>query len=161
MNELPAKYRVGSSILYARRSVAAPATRNREPRRQAPWKLTAGGGTALGDGIVTALNVGRAVPRDPGRQKEQAGDVPPTTVILFTDGLQEGGEVTRGGRAEARHPAARADQRRPRRQPIRDRQVPRVGGFVQFIRVPADASELKQIAKSRTAASTSGRAPPT
>jgi Ca-activated chloride channel homolog len=147
VKDLPAKYRVGVVEFSTQASVAAPATRNRELVQKALEKLTPGGATALGDGIVTALNVGRAVPREQGRQKGQAGDVPPTTMILFTDGLQEGGEVS----------AADALKRSIQLHvpintilvgtPYGIVRVPRVGGFVQFIRVPADASELKTMAK--------------
>jgi Ca-activated chloride channel family protein len=147
VKDLPRKYRVGIVDFATQASVAAPATRNRELVQKALEKLTPGGGTALGDGIVTALNVGRAVPREPGRQKGQAGDVPPTTVILFTDGLQEGGEVTAADalkRAIQLHVPINAVLVG---SPYGIVRVPRVGGFVQFIRVPADASEVKQIAK--------------
>src|SRR4029078_10994327 len=92
VKDLPRKYRVGIVDFATQASVAAPATRNRELVQKALEKLPPGGGTALGDGIVTALNVARAVPREPGRQKGQAGDVPPTTVILFRAGLPGGGE---------------------------------------------------------------------
>ena len=147
VKDLPKKYRVGIVDFATQASVAAPATRNRELVQKALEKLTPGGGTALGDGIATALNVGRAVPREPGRQKGQAGDVPPTAVILFTDGLQEGGEVTAADalrRAIQLHVPINAVLVG---SPYGIVRVPRVGGFVQFIRVPADASEVKQIAK--------------
>jgi len=135
VKELPAKYRVGIVDFATQASVATPATRNRELVERALEKLTPGGGTALGDGIVTALNVGRAVPREPGRQKGQAGDVPPTTVILFTDGLQEGGEVTA------------ADALRRAIQLHVPVNAVLVGSPYGIVRVPADASEVKQIAK--------------
>jgi Ca-activated chloride channel family protein len=147
VDQLPAKYRVGIVDFATQASVAAPATRNRELVKKALARLTPGGGTALGDGIVTALNVGRAVPREPGEKRGQAGDVPPSTVILFTDGLQEGGEVTAADalkRAIQLHVPVNAVLVG---SPYGIVRVPRVGGFVQFIRVPADASEVKQIAK--------------
>jgi Ca-activated chloride channel homolog len=146
LEELPSKYRVGIVDFATQASVAAPATRNRELVEKALEKLTPGGGTALGDGIVTALNVGRAVPREVG-QHGQAGEVPPSTVILFTDGLQEGGEVSAADalrRAIQLHVPINAVLVG---SPYGIVRVPRVGGFVQFIRVPADASELKQIAR--------------
>jgi Ca-activated chloride channel homolog len=146
LDELPEKYRVGVVDFATQASVAAPATRNRELVRKALEKLTPGGGTALGDGIVTALNVGRAVPREPGG-RGKPGIVPPSTVILFTDGLQEGGEVSAADalrRAIQLHVPVNGVLVG---SPYGIVRVPRTGGFVQFIRVPADASELKQIAK--------------
>ena len=147
LDQLPKKYRVGVVDFATQASVAAPATRNRELVVKAVEKLTPGGGTALGDGIVTAINVGRAVPREPGREKGQAGDVPPATVILFTDGLQEGGEVSAADalkRAIQLHVPINAVLVG---SPYGIVRVPRVGGFVQFIRVPADASAVKEMAK--------------
>lgn len=144
--QLPDKYRVGVVDFATQASVSAPATRNRGLVDAALARLEPGGGTALGDGIVTAIHVGRAVPREPG-ERNKPGVVPPVSVILFTDGLQEGGEVTA---AQAVQQAIQA------RVPINAAvvgspygiiTVPRVGGFNQFIRVPADPSEVKTIAR--------------
>jgi Ca-activated chloride channel homolog len=146
VRELPAKYRVGVVDFSTQASVAAPATRNRGLVQKAIDQLTPAGGTALGDGIVTAINVGRAVPREPG-QKDRPGVVPPATMILFTDGLQEGGEVTAADavkRAIQLHVPINAVLVG---SPYGIVTVPRVGGFNQFIRVPADASEVKTMAR--------------
>jgi Ca-activated chloride channel family protein len=146
VRELPSKYRVGVVDFATQASVAAPATRNRALVEKAVERLTPGGATALGDGIVTAVNVGRAVPRD-AAGKGHPPVVPPATVIVFTDGLQEGGEVS------AADALKRAIQLHVPINtvlvgtPYGIVRVPRVGGFVQFIRVPADASELKTISK--------------
>jgi hypothetical protein len=68
-------------------------------------------------------------------------------VVLFTDGLQEGGEVSAGdavSRARALHVAI---------SPVLVGtaygflKIPRVGGYTQFIQVPADPTELRTIAK--------------
>jgi Ca-activated chloride channel homolog len=145
--QLPAKYRVGVVDFATQASVAAPATRNRGLVRKALAGLgPPAGASAIGDGIVTALNAGRAVPREPG-DRGKPSEVPPVSVILFTDGLQEGGEVT----------AAQAVNRaRALKVPINAVlvgspygivRIPRIGGFVQFIRVPADPSEMRTIAR--------------
>jgi Ca-activated chloride channel homolog len=143
---LPEKYRIGVVEFSTKAEVAVPATRNRTLVRQALSNLSPGGGTALGDGILTALNVGRAVPRE----QPQGGnprEVPPVSVLVFTDGLQDGGEVT------AEQAVSRA---RALKIPVSGVlvgtpygivRVPRIGGFVQFIRVPADSSELRIIAR--------------
>jgi len=146
VRELPAKYRVGVVDFSTQASVSAPATRNRGLVEKALDQLTPAGGTALGDGIVTAINVGRAVPREPGQNGRQ-GDVPPATMILFTDGLQEGGEVSAADavkRAIQLHVPINAVLVG---SPYGIVTIPRVGGFNQFIRVPADASEVKAMAK--------------
>jgi Ca-activated chloride channel homolog len=144
--ELPEKYRVGVVDFATQASVAAPATRNRELVAKALARLSPGGATALGDGIVTAINVGRAVPREPG-QRGRPGDVPPSTMILFSDGLQEGGEVSAADalrRAIQLHVPINAVLVG---SPYGIVRVPRVGGFEQFIRVPADPSEMKTMAR--------------
>jgi Ca-activated chloride channel homolog len=144
IEKVPSRYRIGVVDFSTQAGVAAPATRDRAVVSKALSQLAAGGGTALGDGISTALNVGRAVPREQpagGRPSE----VPPVSVVVFTDGVQEGGEVT------AAQALARA---RALKVPISSVlvgtpygivSVPRVGGFTQLIRVPADATELRVI----------------
>jgi Ca-activated chloride channel family protein len=143
--QLPTKYRIGVVDFSTKAEVAVPATRDRTLVQQALSKLAPGGGTALGDGILTALNVGRAVPHERGGEPRE---VPPVSVLVFTDGLQDGGEVT----AEQAVNRARAVK-----IPVSGVlvgtaygivRVPRIGGFVQFIRVPADSSELRNIAKA-------------
>ena len=68
LEQLPEKYRVGVVSFSSSAEVAAPATRDRRLVTQAVSQLFPGGGTALGDGIVQALNVGRAVPKEKGSQ---------------------------------------------------------------------------------------------
>jgi Ca-activated chloride channel homolog len=146
VSQLPSKYRVGVVEFATQASVAAPATRNRGLVRKALEGLSAGGGTALGDGIVTAVNVGRAVPREPG-DRGKPSEVPPVSMILFTDGLQEGGEVSAADavkKALSLHVPVNAVVVG---SPYGIVRIPRIGGFVQFIRVPADPSEVKTIAR--------------
>jgi Ca-activated chloride channel family protein len=146
VDHLPAKYRVGIVSFATTAQVVAPATRDRNLVRRALSQLGADGGTALGDGIMAAVNVGRAVPRDPA-PAGRPPNVPPASVLLFTDGIQEGGEVSAGD-AVARARALGI--------PISPVLVgtaygfvkfPRIGGFTQFVQVPADPTELQTIAK--------------
>ena len=147
LGELPRKYRVGVVSFSTTAEVLAPATRERAVVTAAISQLEPNGGTALGDGIVEALHVGRAVPREPGAGGRPAV-VPPVSVLVFTDGIQEGGEVSAA--------AAVSNARRLKipvsavlvGTPYGFIRIPRVGGFTQFIRVPADASELRGIAKA-------------
>jgi Ca-activated chloride channel family protein len=145
VNELPAKYRVGVVAFSTKAEVVAPATRDRKLVREALTQLQRGGGTALGDGISLALDVGRAVPKE--RAADGRAAVPPVSVLMFTDGIQEGGEVT----------AAEALSRaRKLKVPVSAAvvgtpygivRIPRVGGFTQIIRVPADATEVRVMTK--------------
>lgn len=146
VDQLPKRFRVGVVEFSSQAGVVVPATRDRGEVDRALARLVPGGGTALGDGIVTAINVGQAVPRESGAAGKP-GDVPPASVVVFSDGIQEGGEVT------AAQAVARA---RALKVPISGVlvgtpygivRVPRVGGFVQFIRVPGDPSELRTISR--------------
>jgi Ca-activated chloride channel homolog len=143
--ELPAKYRVGVVAFSTKAEVVAPATRDRRLVNDALSQLTRGGGTALGDGISLAIDVGRAVPKE--RAANGRATVPPVSLLMFTDGVQEGGEVT------AADAVARA---RKLKVPISAAvvgtpygivRVPRVGGFTQIIRVPADSTEVRVMTK--------------
>jgi Ca-activated chloride channel family protein len=145
--ELPGKNRVGVVSFSTTAEVLAPATRDRRLITTALSQLVAGGGTALGDGIVEALDVGRAVPRERGAGSRR-GEAPPVSVIVFTDGIQEGGEISAG---------AAVNRARRLKIPVSTVlvgtpygfiRIPRIGGFTQFIRVPADPSELKGIAQA-------------
>jgi Ca-activated chloride channel family protein len=147
LGELPRKYRVGVVSFATTAEVLAPATRDRGIVTAAISQVVPNGGTALGDGIVEALNVGRAVPRDQGAAG-RAGRVPPVSVLVFTDGIQEGGAVSAGAAVSAA---------RRLKIPVSAVlvgtaygfiRIPRIGGFTQFIRVPADPSELRGIAKA-------------
>jgi Ca-activated chloride channel family protein len=147
LDRLPAKYRVAVVAISTSAEVAAPATRDRRLVKQALSQLYAEGGTALGDGLAEAVKVGRAVPREKG-SAGKPGEVPPVSVLLFTDGIQEGGEVPLG------QAVARA---RRLKIPVSTVvvgtaygfvSIPRVGGFTQIIRVPADPSELKVVARA-------------
>ena len=145
LDQLPDKYRVGVVSFSTTAEVAAPATRDRRLVGRALSQLEAAGGTALGDGIAQALKVGQAVPREEGGSAKP-GDVPPVSVLVFTDGIQEGGELPLGA-AVARARALKI--------PVSTVlvgtaygivRIPRVGGFTQFIRVPTDPSEARTVA---------------
>jgi Ca-activated chloride channel family protein len=144
---LPKKYRVGVVEFSSQAGVVAAATRNRALVDKALRRLTPGSASAIGDGIVAAIGVGRAVPREQAAGNRPA-EVPPVAVVLFSDGVQEGGEVT-AAQAVARARAAKV--------PVTTvvtgtpygiiRHATAAGGFVQFIRVPIDPSEMRDIAK--------------
>ena len=147
LDALPERYRVGLVSFSTTAEVPAQATRDRRLVAQALAQLSPGGGTALGDGIAEAMKVGRAVPRESG-SADRPGEVPPVSVLVFSDGIQEGGDLPLG------QVVARA---RALRIPISTVvvgtaygfvRIPRVGGFTQYIRVPADSSEMRQIAQA-------------
>ena len=147
VEKLPAKYRIGVVQFSNQAEVVAPATRDRSLVYRALSQLNPGGGTALGDGIVTALDVGRSVPRERVADGKST-NVPPVSVIVFSDGVQEGGEVS-AAEAVARARALKIPLAGVLvGTPYGIVRVPGVGGFVQFIRVAADPTELREITKA-------------
>src|SRR5207253_2895652 len=147
LQQLPERYRVAVVAFATKAEIVAPATRDRALDARALSALTPIGGTALADGISLALDAGRAVPRESAASKST--QAPPVSVVVFSDGLQEGGRVTAGQagtRAVGFHiPVYTVAVGTP----YGIVRVPRVGGFVQLIRVPVDPSEL-QIMSRRT-----------
>jgi Ca-activated chloride channel homolog len=148
LDQLPERYRVAVVAFATKAEIVAPATRDRALVARAISGLTPIGGTALADGISLALDAGRAVAHADGTTSSST-QAPPVSVVVFTDGLQEGGRVTAGeatARAISLHiPIFTVAVGTP----YGIVRVPRVGGFVQIIRVPVDPSEL-QIMSRRT-----------
>jgi Ca-activated chloride channel family protein len=147
LEQIPSRYRVAVISFSTTAEVPAPATRDRRLVTQAVSQLSAAGGTALGDGIAEALKVGRAVPREEG-PATSPGEVPPVSVLVFSDGIQEGGEVPLG-RAVAQASALKIPiSTVVVGTPYGFVRIPRIGGFTQFIRIPADPSELREVARA-------------
>jgi Ca-activated chloride channel family protein len=146
VDRLPKAYRVGVVVFSTTADVVVPPTRDRAFVMQALQRLRPRAGTALGEGIARALDAGRAVPREPGAEG-RPGRVPPVAVLLFTDGIEQGGELS----------AAQAVVRARRlRIPVSTVVLGTRAGIVrvrgpaglpELIRVPADASGLRTIAR--------------
>jgi Ca-activated chloride channel family protein len=147
LDQLPERYRVAVVAFATKAEIVAPATHDHSLAARALSGLTPIGGTALADGISLALDAGRAGVR-PGEAAAGSPAQPaPVSVVVFTDGLQEGGRVT----------AAEATSRAVSLHipiftvavgtPYGIVRVPRVGGFVQFIRVPVDPAELQVMSR--------------
>lgn len=146
LDQLPERYRVAVVAFATKAEIVAPATRDRALATRAISALTPVGGTALADGISLALDAGRAGTR-PGEAAGSSTQAPPVSVIVFSDGLQEGGRVTAGeatSRARSFHiPIFTVAVGTP----YGIVRVPRVGGFVQLIRVPVDPSEMQVMSR--------------
>jgi Ca-activated chloride channel family protein len=140
----PESYRVGVVSFASDARVVAPPTRDRAFVELALNELRTGEGTALGDAITTSIEVGQAV----GRRSRRPGDEPtPTTVLLVSDGKEDGGSVT---------PARATQLARQRGVPIytiamgtRDGvvEVPLAGGYTARVEVPSDPDTLRRVAR--------------
>jgi Ca-activated chloride channel homolog len=137
--QVPKKFRVGIISFGSRATVALPPTTDRDLAAAAIADLRPGEGTALGDAVLLATRMGRI-------ERASDGSVPPTAVLLISDGADVGGTTT---------PAAAAQKARAAHIPITtvlvgtlDGQVERTltGGYREIIRVPASPDTLRQLA---------------
>lgn len=141
LEKVPAKFRVGVVSFGTRATVAVPPTTDRTLVRAALDALKPGEGTALGDAVVLGTQLGR-------RQRARDGAIPPTSMLLISDGARDGGRTS---------PQAAARRAKAIRVPVytvvvgtRDGVVEETltGGFKRTIRVPPSPQTLQQLARS-------------
>ena len=141
LGEIPSTYSVALVPFGSRAFVAVPPTRDRDLVRQALSNLHTGEGTAIGDAVVTSAELGL-------RQRAVSGVVPPTSVLLLSDGAPDGGRVRAG-------PAA--SRARQLHVPVSTVLVGTpngvvtaklTGGYTEQIRVPASPGTLALIAST-------------
>ena len=92
--QLPPKYRLGLVTFSGVAVTRALPTTDREQIRQALDEVKAGGGTAIGEGLRRALEVGGARPpstTDPLAQPAPQPDKPPLAILLLSDGYSTEG----------------------------------------------------------------------
>lgn len=144
--KVPKKFRVAVVSFASRAVVALPPTADRALVRQALTTLQPGEGTALGDAIALSLRLGQ-------HQRASDGTVPPTAVLLISDGAVDGGRTT---------PQAAAKRARAQHVPVYtvvlgtpdgtvQRSLP--GGFTEITKVPPSPDALRQVAQTTGAQS--------
>jgi Ca-activated chloride channel homolog len=141
LRSAPKKFRVGIVAFASLAVVTLPPTADRALAAESLATLRPGEGTALGDAIVLAADLG---------QKERADDgtVPPTSILLISDGAPDGGEV------EPLQAARRAKELGipvftvAVGTPDGVVEVPLEGGFTQRISVPPQPERLQEIASA-------------
>ena len=87
LDRIPDGYSVAVVGFGSRAYVAVPPTRDRALTRQALANLTPGEGTAMGDAVLLAAQLGQ-------RQRTIDGVIPPESVLLLSDGAPQGGRTT-------------------------------------------------------------------
>jgi Ca-activated chloride channel family protein len=138
--EVPERFRVGLVTFATRAVVSLPPTEDRELANAALDSLTTGEGTAIGDAVALSLQMGK-------NQREPDGTIPPTSVLVISDGARDGGIL---------EPGAAAERARKQGVPVYtvvlgtpegvvEETLP--GGFRQIIRVPPSAETLAQISE--------------
>lgn len=139
--KVPKKFRIGIVAFTARSFVVLPPTQDRELADAALANLHSGEGTALGDAIAQAVALGK-------RQRATDGSVPPTSVLVISDGAQMSGRTS---------PLAAAARARQARVPVYTvvlgtasgvvhAKLP--GGYTVDIRVPPRADVLRRVAQA-------------
>ena len=138
--EIPSTYKVGVIGVGSRAFVAIPPTIDRALVHDALSSLTQSEGTALGDAIALGVRVAR-------RQHSSDGFVPPTSMLLISDGARDGGRTS---------PTTAARRARAAHLPVSTVligtgdgivTVPLTGGYKEQIRVPANPGALQTVAR--------------
>jgi Ca-activated chloride channel family protein len=137
---MPKKFRVGVIGFAGRAYVAVPPTEDRELVHRALQALKPGQGTALGDAVALGIRLARA-------ERTSDGRVPPTAMLVISDGAQKSGRTT---------PDAAAAQARSLHIPVYTVvigtpdgvvNVPVAGGFQAQLRVPPSPDTLRTVAR--------------
>jgi Ca-activated chloride channel family protein len=138
LEQLPEKFRVGVIGFSGRAYVALPPAEDRALARTALRSLKPGEGTSLGDAVALATQLGR-------RQRAADGAIPPTAILVISDGAQMSGRTA---------PGTAAARARSLRIPVyaivlgTDDGVITVslaGGFEAQIRVPPSPDTLRLV----------------
>jgi Ca-activated chloride channel family protein len=141
LEQVPAKFRVGVVAFGTRATVSVPPTADRTLVRAALDALKPGEGTALGDAVVLGTQLGR-------RQRARDGAIPPTSILLISDGARDGGRASpqaAARRAKAMHVPVYTVVVGTRDGVVEDTLT---GGFKRTIRVPPSPQTLQQLARA-------------
>ncbi|MGZ4391114.1 MAG: VWA domain-containing protein [Gaiellaceae bacterium] len=137
---MPKKFRVGVIGFTGRAYVALPPTEERGLVRSALRSLKSGQGTALGDAVALGSRLARA-------ERTSDGAIPPTAMLVISDGAQMSGRTT---------PAAAAAKARSLHIPVYTVvvgtqegvvNVPLAGGYQAQLRVPPNPETLRSVAR--------------
>jgi Ca-activated chloride channel homolog len=137
---MPKKFRVGVIGFTGRAYVAVPPTEERGLVRSALKSLRSGQGTALGDAVALGNRLARA-------ERTSDGAIPPTAMLVISDGAQMSGRTT---------PAVAAAQARSLHIPVYTVvvgtpdgvvNVPLAGGYQAQLRVPPSPETLRSVAR--------------
>jgi Ca-activated chloride channel homolog len=140
VSKVPDKFRIGVVSFSTRAQVAVAPTVDRALTRAAINDLHTGEGTAIGDAVALAATL--------GKRQHVGGVVPPTSVLLISDGARDGGRRT---------PLAAARRARALHVPVYTillgtpngvvhHTLP--GGYTETLRVPPSAQTLQLIART-------------
>ena len=140
VEEIPKTYSVGLVAFGSRAYVAVPPTRDRTVIEQGLADLRPGEGTAIGDAVLLSAQLGQ-------RQREADGVVPPTSVLVISDGARDGGRTkpeVAAARAKALHVPVSTVLVGTKNGQVTAKLV---GGYTEQIHVPPSPGTLQLIAQ--------------
>ena len=141
LRKVPKQFRVGVVSFASRAVVAVPPTGDRLLVEAALTSLRPGEGTALGDAVALSAQLGQ-------RERASDGTVPPTAVLLISDGAAMGGRTS---------PQAAAQRARSLHVPVYTVVVGTptgvvertlTGGYREIIHVPPSTDTLARLAQT-------------
>jgi len=139
--KVPSVYKVGVIGIGSRAFVAVPPTTDRALAHNALVGLAQSEGTALGDAIALGISIAK-------KQRSADGFVPPTSMLLISDGARDGGRAAPGKAAKAAKAAHLPVSTVLVGTPNGIVTVPLQGGYQEQIRVPANVGALRLIANA-------------
>jgi Ca-activated chloride channel family protein len=141
VDKVPKKYRIGVVSFATRAQVAVAPTDDRGLVHAAISSLRPGEGTAIGDAVMLSARLGQ-------RERASDGSVPPTSVLLISDGARDGGRtapLVAARRARALHVPVYTILLGTSGGIVRHT-LP--GGYTEIIRVPPSPQTLRLIAQT-------------
>jgi Ca-activated chloride channel family protein len=147
LRDVPERFRVGLVAFSSEPQVLAPATHDRALVEDSLTFVFPGRGTAIGDAIARAVEVGKAAIPEPEDEDQSEGEAAPVAIVLLSDGAQMGGEL---------EPLAGARRARAAEMPIFTIALGTPNGVVRFDRgpfsstipVPPDPATLRAVART-------------
>ena len=139
--KVPKEYSVAVVGFGTRAFVALPPTTDRVLAHDALASLSPSEGTAIGDAVLLSVKLGQ-------RRRTSDGVIPPTSVLLISDGARDGGQtapLTAARRARAAHIPISTVLVGTENGIVTQKLV---GGFEEQIRVPPSPTTLEQIARA-------------
>ncbi len=139
----PDAYRIGVVSFASTARVVAPPSRDRTLVDEALDQLRVGQGTALGDAIARAVEVGQGA-----GQTDPADKPTPTTVLLISDGKEDGGTIS----AQQASQTARNRGVHVNTVALGTEdgvvEVPLQGGYTARVQVPTNPATLRAVAQT-------------
>jgi Ca-activated chloride channel homolog len=141
LSRIPERFRVAVVSIGTRAVVTSPPTEDRIVTEDALRLLRPSEGTALGDGVALATRVSQD-------ERTEDGTIPPTAIVLISDGARDGGQT------DPQEAAARAKRLGIPVHAILVGtpdgvvEVELEGGYTQRIQVPSDPQTLRMFTQA-------------